>query len=357
MTAFTLEDLGFTASMSKYCKEQQLENFLVARVIQEHKERYVVRNEQSELEAELVGNLRFTAESRLDLPAVGDWVAISEYDKDKALIHAVLPRYSCIERQAVGKQGQKQIIAANVDVGLILMSVNRDFNMNRLERYMAICHASKISPVLVLSKVDLISTDELEKLQRQIGQRLLDLPQIALSAVNKRGFDEITDLLIKGKTYCLLGSSGVGKSTLLNMLIGQEWMQTTSISEKIDRGKHKTTHRELVMLESGGMLIDNPGMREVGMTDSITGLEQTFDRIFELAQNCRFKDCRHVNEAGCAVLEALEAGEINPAFHENFIRMEKERVHFESSAQERKQKDKNLGKLIKNYKKQKNNRM
>jgi ribosome biogenesis GTPase len=324
-------------------------------VISEHKDRFTIKTASKEFDAELIGHLRYTAVDRYDLPAVGDWVSFSEYDEDKALIHSVFPRTSVLERKAVGKQGQVQIIATNIDFGLIIQSVNRDFSINRLERYLTICNASKIAPIIVLSKVDLISSSELEALLRQVISRIANVPVFALSNESQHGIDKLKSELIKGKTYCLLGSSGVGKSTLINSLTGREIMETGEISRSIDRGKHVTSHRELVVLENG-ILIDNPGMREVGITNVANALETTFDEISKFADDCKFKDCSHVSEKGCAVIAALENGELDADAYDNFLKMEKERAFFESTVEEKKKKDKDLGKLIKQFKKNKSDK-
>jgi len=351
----TLNELGYHKGLEPYRLENNLESFELGRVISEHKERYIVRTEKGELDSELIGNLRFTAESRYDFPAVGDWVAISEYDQDKALIHAIYPRHSIIERQAVGKSGQKQIIATNIDYGLIVQAVNRDFNINRLERYLTICNASNVVPVIILSKTDLIDEKQLNSLLDQITGRIQDVKLIALSNESLSGFDDLIKIIEKGNTYCLLGSSGVGKSSLLNNLIGKEQMKTDLISQSTDRGKHVTSHRELFVLETGGIVIDNPGMREVGIADSAIGLETTFDEIVKLSQACKFKDCRHINEKGCAILEAVENEEIDRASYENFQRLQRERNHYESSLLEKRKKDKDFGKMVKNIKNQRKN--
>ncbi len=351
----TLQDLGYTEALEKFRSEQNLDSFEVGRIVSEHKERYVIKTPKNDYDAELIGNLRFTAESRHDFPAVGDWVAFSEYDEGKALIHAIYPRHSIIERKAVGKTGQVQIIATNVDYSFIVQAVDRDFNINRLERYLTICHSSNIKPVVVLSKTDLISESELESLTNLVHQRIKEVPVIPVSL--QEGYEKLTPLLKAGHTYCLLGSSGVGKSTLLNSLSGEEQMLTGEISTSVNKGKHITSHRELFVLDIGGILIDNPGMREVGITDNTGGLESTFESIYEYAGDCLFPDCTHVHEKGCAVLEAVENGDIDEDSYSNFQKMEKEKMHFESDALERKKKDKDLGKVIKEFKKQrKNNR-
>ncbi len=349
----TLVELGYNSDLEQYRKDKKLDAFNVGRIISEHKGRYVVKTDAGEFDSELIGNLRYTAESRHDLPAVGDWVAISEYDEDKALIHSIYPRHSIIERKAVGKSGQVQIIATNIDYGLIVQSVNRDFNMNRLERYLAICNASKVKPIVVLSKIDLISEEELKKLLYQISERINGVPLIAISNESNIGLDKLEAVINKGETYCLLGSSGVGKSTLLNKISGKEIMDTGAISQSIDRGRHITSHRELVVLANGGILIDNPGMREVGITDSSSGIEITFDDIVKLSNHCKFKDCTHTTEIGCAVVEALEKGDIDHDSYENYLKMEREKVHFESTVAQRRKKDKDFGKMIKQFKNQK----
>lgn len=351
----TIQDLGYNEALETFRNEQNLIAFEVGRVILEHKERYVIKTPEAEFDAELIGNLRFSAESRYDFPAVGDWVAFSEYDEGKALIHAVYPRHSIIERKAVGKSGQVQIIATNIDYGLIVQAVDRDFNLNRLERYLIICHAAKVDPLIVLSKIDLISPEELETITTQISQRIKDIPIIPVSN-QTTGYTTLQPYILKGKTYCLLGSSGVGKSTLLNNLSGKERMKTGEINPSINRGRHVTSHRELIVLDDGGILIDNPGMREVGIADTARGLEMTFDSIMEYAQNCRFKDCSHIHEQGCAVLEAVENGEVDEAAYANFRKMEKEKRHFELDAIERRKKDKDMGKMIKNILKEKKKR-
>jgi len=320
----------------------------------EHKERYVVKTPANEYDAELIGNLRFTAESRYDFPVVGDWVSLSEYDEGKALIHAIFPRTSIIERQAVGKSGQVQIIATNIDFGLIVQAVDRDFNLNRLERYLTICNASNVEPIIVLSKIDLINSSELESILARIGQRIKDVLVITVSN-QTLGYKKLEMVIEKGKTYCLLGSSGVGKSTILNNLSGKLQMKTGEISSSVNKGKHITSHRELIVLDTGGILIDNPGMREVGIADTTSGLEITFDTIIGYAQNCRFKDCTHIHEKGCAVLTAFDNGEIDKDSYSNFQKMLREKIHFESDSVERKKKDKDFGKMVKNVKKQRKN--
>lgn len=345
----TLQDLGYSSKLEEYRKKQGLDAFGLGRVIKAHKERYIVSTGASELECELIGKLRYTVEDPNEWPAVGDWVAINEYDTHKALIHAVLPRSSQLERKAIGRDGEAQIIATNIDFGLILQSLNRDFNLNRLERYLTICHHSGIEPLVVFTKIDLLSEPELSALLTLVKQRIKSTPILAISNLSQEGLDNLRAVLKPGKTYCLLGSSGVGKSTLINVLSGTSTMLTGEISESIARGKHVTTHRELIVLEQG-ILIDNPGMREVGITDGHQGLELTFQDLMVLAESCKYSDCSHRHEDGCAVMQAVEDGRLSPETYEHYLSLEKEREHYESSALDKKKKDKDLGKLIKNMK-------
>ncbi len=350
----TLEDLGYNAELENYRKDQNLGSFGVGRIISEHKERYVVKTAEKEYDAEIIGNFRFSAHKRSDFPAVGDWVAISEYDDDKVLIHSVFPRKTIIARQAVGKQGEKQIIATNIDYAFIVQAVDRDFNVNRIERYMTICNTSHVKPIIILNKIDLIKEAELANLITTVQERIKHVPVIAISNESQQGIERLKESIEKGKTYCLLGSSGVGKSTLLNNLSGKQLMKTNAISTSTNKGRHVTSHRELLILENGGILIDNPGMREVGIADSTDGLHITFGTIAELSENCKFKDCTHTTENGCAVLAAVKNGEIDKSAYENYLKMEREKEHFESTVAEKRKKDKDFGKMIKNYKKGKN---
>lgn len=346
----TIDDLGYDIELEKYRKSQNLDIFEVGRIISEHKERYVVKTDKKEYDGEIIGNLRFTAQHRFDFPAVGDWVAISEYDNDKVLIHSVFPRKTIIERQAVGKQGEKQIIAANIDYGFIVQAVDRDFNVNRIERYLTICHTSKVSPIIVLTKIDLITDNELSIVVDKVQERVKKVPTIPISNESQKGLLKLKEIIKKGKTYCLLGSSGVGKSTLLNNLSGRVLMKTNTISTSTNKGRHVTSHRELIILENGGILIDNPGMREVGIADSKKGLEITFNEIIELSKDCKFKDCTHTTEIGCAVLKAVENDTIDKLSYENFLKMEREKEHFESTVAQKRKKEKDFGKMVKQFK-------
>jgi len=347
----TLEDLGYSGHLEKERIALSHEGFEVGRICSEHKERYHVMTNRGELEAEITGNLRFTAGSREDFPCVGDWVAIVIYEGDYAIIHKVLTRTSVINRQAVDLPGEKQIIAANVDVAFLVQAIDRDYSINRLERYLAICNDSGIKPVILLSKTDLMVESKIREIEKEVKNRIQDAQVIVISNESQRGYDEIKNLITKGKTYCMLGSSGVGKSTLLNNLVGATVMKTNEISSHTSRGKHITSHRQMVVLDNGGILIDNPGTREVGITDATDGFELTFEKIVRLSMDCRFKDCTHTSETGCSVIEAVEKGIINRASYENYLKMRREIAHYETTANEKRKHEKKFGKIIKNYKK------
>lgn len=346
----SLEDLGYSKEFENFRIQEQLLDMECGRVIAEHKERYIVRTAEQEYEAEITGNMRFTAKNREDFPAVGDWVAFTPYDSDFAIIHKIFPRYSSIKRQAVGQHGEVQLIAVNIDYAFLVQAVDRDFNINRLERYLTICNTSKVNPVIIMTKVDLIDEARKDEILTNIHARIKDVPVLAISNETMDGYEKVKTFMQPGKTYCMLGSSGVGKSTLLNNLSGRIIMKTDHTSLHNNKGRHISSHRELIILEQGGILIDNPGMREVGIADTGEGLETTFDQIIELAQSCRFKDCTHIQEAGCAVLEAIEQGELDQASYDNYQKMQREKSYFETSQADRKKKERQFGKMYKSHK-------
>jgi ribosome biogenesis GTPase len=345
-----LEALGYNETHEKFRIENKLDAFEVARVVAEHKERYVVRTEAGEYDAEVTGNLRFSARSREDFPAVGDWVALIRADADFGIIHSVFPRSTVLSRQAVGKPGERQVIAANIDCALVVQAADRDFNINRLERYLTISYEAKAEPAIVLTKTDLIGPERLHEILEQIKRRIEGVQVFPISNATEEGLGAVRTFIRKGRTYCLLGSSGVGKSTLMNILSGRTVMETGSISTSTNKGRHVTSHRELTILDGGGILIDNPGMREIGIADATGGLETTFDRIISYSGQCKFSDCTHTSETGCAVIEAVERGDIDMATYQNYLKMEREKAHFDLTVSEKRKKEKEFGKMMKNFK-------
>ena len=342
-----IENLGFDNWFKEIINPSQNPDFKIVRVISVNKNSFVVSNGVKDIYAELTGKFLFNSEDSLDLPAVGDWVYAQLFDDDSlAIIHDILPRKSLLKRKASGKKVEYQLIAANIDTAIIMQSLDSNFNLRRLERYLVMINEGKITPVIFLSKSDLISKVEIEKKKNEINNILPDVTVAAFSNNSLSDIENIKTLFTPFKTYCLLGSSGVGKTTLLNNLIHQELYKTQPIREKDERGKHTTTRRELIVLENGAIIIDNPGMRELGVISNESGLGDTFNEIDELSDQCKYKDCTHTVEAGCAVLEAVERGEISEERYNNYIKIYKESLYNEMSYVEKRQKDKKFGKFF-----------
>lgn len=319
----------------------------LARVTAVDRGRYVVRNEQGEAPAELTGKFLHTAASSVDMPCVGDWVCVQYHDAEShASIHDVMPRKSYLRRKSPGRNIDFQMIAANIDVAFIVQSCHFDFNVRRLERYMVMVNEGQIEPVLLLTKTDLVSAAELERMVGNIRAAGITARIITLSNVTGEGVEQVKEAMAPGKTYCLLGSSGVGKTTLINQLLGEDALETGVVSST-GEGRHITTRRHLVVLENGALLIDMPGMRELGIISAGEGLDDSFADIAALASQCRFADCSHTNEPGCAIRQAIENGELNPEHYQSYLKLKAESDFNEMSYQEKRKKDKAFGKMVK----------
>jgi ribosome biogenesis GTPase / thiamine phosphate phosphatase len=317
---FLLHELGWSSFFQQHLKTG--DSRLPARVLEEQRSAYRVACEAGELLAEVAGHLRFEA-SAAGLPAVGDWVLIdARPDEGRATIHDVLPRRSKFSRKAAGQETTEQIAAANIDTVFVMTSLNGDLNPRRIERYLATIWESGAQPVVLLAKADLC--DDPAPAIEAVAGVAFGVPIHVLSSVTGAGLDQLDEYLQPGRTVALLGSSGVGKSTLINRLIGHDAQRVRAIREDDDRGRHTTTARRLFLLPGRGMLIDTPGIRELQLWDAGDGLSQTFNDIERLAQDCRFRDCGHESEPGCAVQSALRKNEIGAERFESYLKLRRE---------------------------------
>lgn len=343
-----LEDLGFDTWFQEKSAEVGQKGFGCARVTRVDRDRYLVRNEHEEIQAEPTGRLIFSSESSEDLPCVGDWVLVQYYNEGAlAIIHDVLPRRTFLRRRSAGSKLEYQLIASNVDVAFIMQSCDFDFNVRRMERYLVMVNEGHVEPVILLSKCDLVSQEELEKRISAVRQAQIGAKLIAFSNTTEFGLTAVRQELEKGRTYCLIGSSGVGKTTLLNHLLGRDAFETNSVRQKDGRGRHTTAQRQLTVLESGALLVDTPGMRELGMMAVSDSIDESFSDIHELARGCRFNDCTHTVEKGCGVLGALQSGAVSQERYLSYVKLMKESAFHEMSYVERRRKDKKFGRMVK----------
>jgi ribosome biogenesis GTPase / thiamine phosphate phosphatase len=348
-----LSELGFNDWFRKRRDELHKTELNVARITRVDRDRYLVRNERGEVRAEATGRLLYAADMNQDLPCVGDWTLVQYYnDGAFAIIHELLPRRTFLRRKLAGKRVDYQMIASNIDVAFIMQSCDSDFNIRRMERYIVMVKDGRIEPVILLSKTDLIGAEGLEKRLSDIGRACSGVRVIAFSSKTGVGLQTLRETLEKGKTYCLLGSSGVGKTTLLNHLLGREEFETQPVREKDGKGRHTTARRQLTLLGNGALLIDTPGMRELGMIGASSGIDETFSDIHALSADCRFKDCTHTTETGCSVLAAVGNKELSEERYRSYLKLMKESDFYQMSYAERRRKDKEFGRMINVAKKQ-----
>jgi ribosome biogenesis GTPase len=353
-----VKEIGFDEWFLDNVDPESLAEFEIARVMAVHKDSYTINNGENDVFAELIGKMIFSAASPIDYPAVGDWVLATFYDENTfSIIHHVLPRKSLLKRKTPGKKIDFQLIAANIDVAFIIQSLDTNFNFRRLERYLVMVKESNIKPIVLLSKSDLLNAEDVANRVTEIHKIMPFLHVQPFSNENESGLKNVKDLLAPRQTFCLLGSSGVGKTTLLNNLIGESIFTTKTVREKDSKGRHATTYRQLIKLDCEAMLIDTPGMRELGNFSVETGIDETFAEITELSEQCQFNDCTHFNEKGCAVLKAVENGQVQEKRYQNYIKMRKESIYNEMSYLEKRKKDKQFGKLCKTVMIHKKNRI
>jgi ribosome biogenesis GTPase len=322
----TLQELGWTPELETAFAPYREKGWIPARLIRETSINFsAFLDGGEEIHCILCGRLWNAAEVDSDLPAVGDWVAIEEGDETHPhVIRAQLPRRTVFSRKMPGNSSQAQVIGTNIDIVTVVTDAGPDYNIRRMERYLTLIHKSGAKPVVLLNKSDLFTKEELAKAAAEITALSPDASVHITSALKGEGLKAIRSHLKPGITMCIVGSSGVGKSTLVNQLYGDDWQWTSEVNETTGKGRHTTTCRELVPLESGGMLIDNPGMREIQMwTDEFT-LRASFEDIAKLTSECKFADCSHERDAGCAIRQAVEIGTLDPARYESFLNLETE---------------------------------
>ena len=327
-----LKTLGFKDSfnemLQQYMKLEKYKNCVPARVMLEHKHSYRIAAEEGEWLASAAGKFAYEAQSREDYPAVGDWVLAEKLPgEERAVIHELFPRYSKFSRKTAGTQTAEQIVASNIDIVLLVMSLNSDFNVRRLERYIVAAWDSGAVPAVVLTKADLC--EDIPSFTSRLGMAAAGMAVHAVSAVTGEGMEDVRSLFKEGVTGALLGSSGAGKSTLTNALFGSGIMDVSGIREDDAKGRHTTTHRELVVLPSGGCLIDTPGMRELQLWEQSDSVSAGFNDIEALAVNCRYRDCAHGSEPGCAVTLAVNEGTLEKKRLHSYFKLKRELAYIE----------------------------
>ncbi|WP_105617156.1 ribosome small subunit-dependent GTPase A [Vallitalea okinawensis] len=320
-----LKDWGLTQEIyDQY--EERADHQKIGRVVEEHKNLYKVITEIGYIIGKVAGKLQYETDGNGDYPSVGDYVLLEHHSGDKALITEILPRKSKFSRKIAGSQFEEQVVVTNMDELWICMALNKDFNLKRLDRYTTLAWDSGATPVIILTKADLC--EDIDEALEEINQTIFGIDMIVVSSVEDIGLDLVMNRMEYGKTIALLGSSGVGKSTLINKILGNEEQETTDIMAD-DRGKHTTTYRKLMLLDQGGIIVDTPGMKSVGLLNNDKQLDDTFKDIVEIGNLCRFSDCSHNSEPGCAIKAAIANGELSSERYNNYVKLKKEAAYME----------------------------
>ena len=346
-------DLGYEQWFVEKYHEMNILDCRPARVSAVYRDNYHIINEIGEVNGELSGKYLFSVESSTDYPCVGDWVLAQYINNDSlAIIHKIFPRKSYLRRKAAGKKIDYQMIAANVDVAFIVQSCDVDFNLRRIERYLLMINDGNIEPIIILTKSDLVSTEKLNDMIENVKMHNNNYVVVPISNVTGDGLEHLKGQLTSNKTYCLIGSSGVGKTTLINRLIGKHMFETKTVRESDARGRHTTSHRQLVILGQGSMIIDTPGMRELASIGVHTAIRDSFPDIEDLSIHCMFSNCSHGIEKGCAVTNSVLAGDLSEERLQSYKKLKDESEYYEMSYMEKREKDRKFGRFIANWKKQ-----
>lgn len=328
-----LNQFGWHPFFEAYFSEYAGNGYSAGRVAIENKSNYLLYTEFGELLAEISGKMFYDINGKADFPAVGDWVVFrAMLEEKKAVIDYVLPRRTKFSRKVPGAKTEEQVVASNIDTLFIMSSMNQEFNPRRIERYLTLAWETDASPVIILSKADLCP--DIKEKKTEAESIAFGVPVHCISALTNKGLDELKGYFVENQTGAIVGSSGVGKSTLINSLLGEERLKVKDITGYKDKGLHTTTRRELIILPGGGLIIDTPGMRELQLWDGSEGVRDVFADIEAIASNCRFADCKHDSEPGCAVRAALKSGEIESGRYKSYLKLQKEIKYFERRSSE-----------------------